>query len=190
MTDRKFEELLIEICAPTLCGLKPANLFRICPPDAADLRRETAALDRQLKPLGLALRILKECPKTGAFLIYVYRERWLTRILGTDPVRAFLKYAGYDWQGGTEPLLLQLSARLCLERDFPHEIGVFLGYPLEDVLGFIHNRGANYTCCGYWKAYGDPVRAQRRFASYRICTEVCLEKYRQGTPVIRLVAAA
>ena len=45
--------------------------------------------------------------------------------------------------------LRQLSNRLCLEHDFPHEIGIFLGYPLEDVVGFIENQGKNYTCSGY-----------------------------------------
>ena len=38
--------------------------------------------------------------------------------------------------------------------DFPHEIGVFLGYPLEDVVGFIRHRGKCFTCCGCWKSYG------------------------------------
>ena len=46
------------------------------------------------------------------------------------------------WRGGLHPgtadeLLAQLAERLCCEQDFPHEIGVFLGYPLADVIGFI-----------------------------------------------------
>ena len=48
-------------------------------------------------------------------------------------------------------MLRQLSRRLCCEADFPHEIGVFLGYPLTDVVGFIENQGRNFTCCGCWK---------------------------------------
>ena len=34
---------------------------------------------------------------------------------------------------------------------FPHELGLLLGYPVEDVLGFIRNEGRNYLYCGYWK---------------------------------------
>ena len=93
-------------------------------------------------------------------------------------------------QKTVDGFLKQLSNRLCLEHDFPHEIGIFLGYPLEDVVGFIENQGKNYTCSGYWKTYGDPQEATRRFDSYRECTEVCREKYRQGTPIIQLVKAA
>ena len=58
---------------------------------------------------------------------------------------AFLESCGYE-SGDTDFLLKQLSGRLCLEQDYPHEIGLFLGYPLADVVGFIENRGWNYTC--------------------------------------------
>ena len=32
---------------------------------------------------------------------------------------------------------------------FPHEIGLLLGYPVEDVLGFIRYQGKNYLYTGY-----------------------------------------
>ena len=88
------------------------------------------------------------------------------------------------------PLLQQLSRRLCCEADFPHEIGVFLGYPLYDVVGFIENAGRNFTCCGCWKAYGDPSAAQRHFAQLNKCTAVYLRLFRSGTPIQRLAVAA
>lgn len=84
----------------------------------------------------------------------------------------------------------QLSRRLCCEADFPHEIGVFLGYPLYDVVGFIENAGRNFTCCGCWKAYGDPSAAQRHFAQLNKCTTVYLRLFRSGTPIQRLAVAA
>ena len=96
---------------------------------------------------------------------------------------------GYGADQSCQELLRQLSRRLCLEREFPHEIGVFLGYPLEDVVGFIRNRGRNYTCCGYWKAYGDPEAAQKRFDQYRRCTAACCEQFRKGTAITQLIAA-
>ena len=73
------------------------------------------------------------------------------------------------------------------EQDFGHLLPK--GTYKVDV-GFIENQGKNYTCSGYWKTYGDPQEAKRRFDSYRECTEVCREKYRQGTPIIQLVKAA
>ena len=80
--------------------------------------------------------------------------------------------------------------RLCCSAEFPHEIGVFLGYPLSDVVGFIENSGRNFTCCGCWKAYGDPQAAQRHFAQLRKCTAVYLRLFHSGTPILRLAVAA
>ena len=56
-------------------------------------------------------------------------------------------------------------------------------------MGFIENRGRNYTFCGYWKAYGDPAAARRRFAQYRRCTETCSRRFRQGATILELIAA-
>jgi len=117
-------------------------------------------------------------------MIYLYREAWITRILCQPEIQDFLRRQGYRPEEGCQAMLTRLSRRLCLEEDYPHEIGVFLGYPLEDVVGFIRNRGRNYTCCGYWKAYGDPEAAQKRFDQYRRCTAACCEQFRKGTQLI------
>lgn len=36
---------------------------------------------------------------------------------------------------------------------FPHEIGLFLSYPPEDVRGFIEHKGHESKCEGCWKVY-------------------------------------
>ena len=75
-------------------------------------------------------------------------------------------------------------------RTHQFQIGVFLGYPLTDVVGFIENRGRNFTCCGCWKAYGDPNAARRHFAQLSKCTAVYLRLFHSGTPISRLAVAA
>lgn len=186
----KFEEVFVEVCAPTFRGIKPSNLFRYQPDDRKKLLEKLDYWNSELELSGLRVRAIKECSRTGAFLIFVYREKWLESILYKPSVRRFLKKTGYRMEKCVDDYLNQLSDRLCLEHDFPHEIGIFLGYPLEDVVGFIKNQGKNYTLSGYWKSYGDPKKARERFDSYRECTKACREKYRQGTPIIQLVKAA
>ena len=66
----------------------------------------------------------------------------------------------------------------------------FLGYPLPDVVGFIENEGRNFTCCGCWKAYGDPAAARQHFAQLNKCTAVYLRLFHSGTPIQRLAVAA
>ena len=187
--ERSFEAVLVEQCATTLAGVKPASLFRYQGADKRQPREAAARWAKELAPYGITVRVLKYCPQTGACLIYLYRAGWLRSILSEPSTRAFLAGQGYGADQSCQELLRQLSRRLCLEREFPHEIGVFLGYPLEDVVGFIRNRGRNYTCCGYWKAYGDQETARKRFDQYRRCTAACCEQFRQGAAITQLIAA-
>lgn len=187
--ERTFEELLVDQCAPTLAGIKPASLFRYQGREPDEARRLAERWGRELAPYGLTVEVLKTCPQTGACMILLYRGSWLGRLLAEPANRSFLSQRGYPAAAELPQLLKQLSDRLCLERDYPHEIGLFLGYPLEDVVGFIQNRGRNFTCCGYWKTYGDPAAARRRFARYRRCTDMCNERFRLGAEITDLIAA-
>ena len=187
--ERTFESVLVEQCAPTLVGLKPASLFRYQPGPSDEGRVPLARWKGVLAARGIRGRVLKACPRTGAWMIYLYREAWITRILCQPEIQDFLRRQGYRPEEGCQAMLTRLSRRLCLEEDYPHEIGVFLGYPLEDVEGFIRHRGRDFTCCGYWKVYGDAAAAQRRFDCYRRCTRICLERLRRGTALTKLIAA-
>lgn len=195
---QSFEMILAAQCAPTLAGVKPASLFRWSPDRTAglmDSRRETGETEelrwkRILAPCGIHLRVLKVCPRTGDRLVYLYREHWIREILNTADVRDFLSGMGYDIADNCSGLLRQLGQRLCTEAPFPHEIGVFLGYPLEDVTGFMQHHGQNYTYCGCWKVYGNPEEAKRRFAEYHRCTAFYCESVRSGIPLTSLLAAA
>ena len=82
-------------------------------------------------------------------------------------------------------LLEQLSDRLCLEQEFPHEIGIFLGYPLEDVDGFITHQGENCKLCGCWKVYGNVEQARRTFASYEKCRVFLCAKLSKGCNILQ-----
>lgn len=187
--ERTFETVLVEQCAPTLVGVKPASLFRYQPGPSDEGRVPLERWREALAQRGIQVQVLKACPRTGACMICLYREAWLERILCQPEIRSFLGQRGYPPEEGCREMLDRLSQRLCLEEEYPHEIGVFLGYPLEDVVGFIRHRGRNFTCCGMWKVYGDAATAQRRFDCYRRCTRICLERLRRGTALTKLIAA-
>lgn len=48
--------------------------------------------------------------------------------------------------------------------EFPHEVGLFLSYPPEDVKGFIAHRANDFKCAGLWKVYGNEEKARSLFA--------------------------
>ena len=184
-----FEELLVELCAPTLLGYKPASLFRYKFSKGFQVYDEVQKWNEKLNGFNIYIRILKECCKKDACLIYVYRPKYLSAILSEEEMVAFLEKNGYERHASMEECLDFLSSRLCLDREFPHEIGVFLGYPLMDVVGFIENKGENYMYCGHWKVYGNLKKAVQKFTQYNMCTSYCKERFSHGDTITRLAVA-
>ena len=101
-----------------------------------DFPAEFAALGRELADKGVTMMILKAV--NGKALIYIYRSADLEKVLMCEDVRQLLRACGYS-RFDVSGALDTLKARLNDIDAFPHEIGVFLGYPLEDVKGFIEN---------------------------------------------------
>lgn len=184
------EEALIEHCAPTLAGVKSAGLFRFSPKEPEQFARQFKTWRASLGRRGISLLVLKRCRRTGSYLLYLYRESALAGELADPQVRAYLAEQGYHAGGSCRDLLRQLAGRLCFQEGFPHEIGLFLGYPLADVEGFIQNKGQGYACCGLWKSYGDPGKARRYFDRCRACTAAYKRRYADGIPLEQMIVAA
>lgn len=67
--------------------------------------------------------------------------------------------------------------------DFPHEMGLLLGYPIEDVEGFIKNKGENYLYAGYWKVYKDVEQKKLLFDAYESAKEGLVLLVGHGYPI-------
>lgn len=181
------EYQIIRFCAPTLAGLKTASLFCCDAPDEAELLGQLRHWNTSLAPKGLRMLPLRIW--NGRALIYLYRPKALARDLACEDAACLLNGSGYD---GTEPsgCLRCLMGRLQCQKDgFPHEIGLFLGYPPEDVRGFIENETRNYKFTGYWKVYGDEERSRALFDKFERCTRCYLASWARGTGVERLTLA-
>ena len=138
-------DYVIQHAAPTLAGIKTGNLFPCTFASTQDMVRDLREVHRVLVPRGLRLLPLRR--KDDRALLYLFRPADLSRDLAGQEAR-----------------------RLREGEEFPHEIGLFLGYPPEDVAGFMTHRGKNCKCVGCWKVYGDEYAARRRFAAYQSCT--------------------
>jgi len=186
---RTFEAVLVRQCAPTLAGMKPGSIFCFNHSPLEVSRQKVCQWNKQLEPFGLTVQILLERPGSSSVIVFVYRHDCLEQMLSDDAYQSFLAQAGYE-RTNLDGLLEQLSYRLRTQPEFPHEIGVFLGYPLRDVIGFIENHGRNFTCCGFWKSYGDPAEMQVCFACYRRCIQTYVAMFEQGIPIERLAVPA
>lgn len=185
-TAEVFEQYLIEHCSPTLASIKTGNLFTISYSDVENLNVLVAKWDNILKVKGVSIAILRH--RKSKALIYVYRRNKLENDLKKGDVQAFLKLCGYSCTD-VDYAICNLSNRLYEDEDFPHEIGLFLGYPLCDVVGFISNGGKNCKCTGFWKVYFNQSEAERIFEKFRRCISVYCRLWRQGRSIQQLTVS-
>lgn len=157
-----------------------------------DLSHALHVCRSKLEPCGVRIEVLAR--RTSGVLIYVYRPTQLTRAIQQENVQAFLADEGYD-TSSLSACIKRLHERICGTDvqsqitgrcSFPHEIGFFLGYPYEDVIGFIQNKGENFLCCGCWKVYTQERDAQACFCRYKNCTTVYKCLFDEGIPLEQL----
>lgn len=181
------ESGLIEHCAPTLAGLKSANLFNYYFDLKRDVFKELREVNQKLNERGVYIEPLLW--KDTSVLIYVYRKTHLQQELKQTEVIEFL--SGYGYTGcEIRQCINRLKERLKSSERFPHEIGVFLGYPLGDVIGFIQNEGRNCKCCGMWKVYDNENEAQKLFFKLQKCTNVYVQLFAQGRSIVQMTISA
>lgn len=181
------ERYLVNYCAPTLAGLKPANLFTYTFQNAAELEDSLALWNQLLNPKGIQITVIQQREDTAQ--VYVYRPERLRALLHEPETADFLHGCGY------RDLTLTAALRRLQERfqpggAFPHEIGLFLGYPLGDVKGFIQNAGRNCKCLGCWKVYCNEAEAVCQFARFNKCRDVYVKLWNRGRSVSQLTVAA
>ncbi|MGI5962266.1 MAG: DUF3793 family protein [Lawsonibacter sp.] len=179
----QFEQTLAWHCAPSLAGVKPADLVTLNP--------------KTLHP-GLLEQYIFMLAQRGIRLQQLgrYRERTLLLVYRPEPLTAWLRQAqvvemlhqmGYPVDGGVPALLSHLQERL-KSKEFPHEIGLFLGYPPADVEGFLQNGGQNSKLCGPWKVYGDVEQAQRLFSAFHRCRTTLFGQIKQGISLAQILS--
>lgn len=158
------DNLLIKYASPTLGGIKSGSLFKIYKDDKFDLKKEIENYNLLYNPLDLYLEIIYSCYKYD--LIYVYRLKMLVDDFSDNDIKYFLKSLGYDCVT-MEDYIFHLKKRFELLGKTPHEIGIFLGYPLYDVKSFIKYKGKNFKLSGYWKVYNDVENCSKKFKDFK-----------------------
>ena len=176
--------LLALHCAPILSGSKAANIMTVTV-------HEFDRIGYLLQGTGIRYRFLKTKGDKG--ILYLYREKRLRQYLEQEEIQEFLSEYGYD-EVNIAKMLNLLSKRIRMYNDqdavFPHEIGVFLEYPLGDVKGFLANEGKNFMYSGYWKVYQDLQGAVRRFTQYDMERELTIQALMQGKTIREIALAA
>lgn len=183
-----FEESLVWHASPTLASLKVANMYtyHFCSRD--ECIKTIERFNYIMNPKGIYIELLSDA--NDLYLIYVYRMNQLANELSDKKIKSFLNEYGYQQSESLHDYIKILKNRFTNNRSFPHEIGVFLGYPLPDVISFIEKQGRNSIMCGDWKVYHDEKTARYLFGIYKHCREMYIKTYEAGYDFRKMLVGA
>jgi len=168
-------------CSPLLTGIKISNLLIT--------NCENEHLVRQLfKNTLFSAEMIYKSDKKITFLIF--QEDKLVDYLSGKEENALLNFLGYNEMKLPE-IFAEFSNRFARymenRENFPHEMGLFLEYPVDDVIGFIDNQGKKYLHIGYWKVYGNLQKALETFERYNVAKENIVRMLAQGVTIERIM---
>ena len=169
---RKLEEKLAYHGAPALCGLKASNLINI----NNDYIEEIDILNKIYNPKN-CFDILKESDK--GCLLLVYKRKTLEEYLFIEKNRLYLESIGYKRSDNLDDYVDELKRRMNNSNDFPHEIGLFLGYDFDDTLEFI-NGNKKPILKGIWNVYTNKDEKKALFDKYNRCKECVIRLVNKG----------
>ena len=176
------EQLVIKYSAPALCGIKPANMF--CIPEEKIRENSFHLLRVFLREQNLLCSTLKL--KGGKVLVLVYSKNWLRKILSSFTIQNYLIEKGYLIRT-PEEFICEIFKRIKTGMEFPHEIGVVLGYPVEDVIAFEKFHGKNYKHCGIWKCWSNVPDALICEKKFRECSFLCSKWFDEGYSLCQII---
>lgn len=181
---RSFSEWIVMELAPTIYGHKPATILTL-----KDTKHMPSySLWKKFGEYVLAgsvirHKVLKETDH-GMIMLF-YHPHSLQKWIFARAHRDFLEQRGYQVERGLEDCLELLRERF--QQTCPHEIGLLLGIPLKDVLGFMGLNKLSLTCRGLWCIYGEPACSIKLMKCFMEDRKRISELLKQGHPPQKLL---
>ena len=124
---------MISQCAPTLAGIKTGSLYGCYYASEDELKEDVRRFNKSYGACGLRLIPMRYAGQRA--LLYLYRPGSLKKDLENETAQRILSECGYRCCGSCDQCIARLRCRICEGGEFPHEVGLFLSYPPEDVNG-------------------------------------------------------
>jgi hypothetical protein len=168
--------LLTYSLAPTLLGLKCGTIVSLAKGNRGINKAWEKYSHEFLSCVKLSCYEIN-CLNDGYLLLF-YDDKALSSFILKPECKQFLYSMGYRKRNNVIHYLNSLKSRFkcCI----PHEMGLFLGIPLEDVEGFINSKGENYLYCGYWKVYSNLQHTMKLFNDYTMVKNKVIELLAEG----------
>ena len=143
---------ILEMLGAVILGSKPAEIINV-PGSKEDKKIKLSQIEAFFSNCSrITYRIITT--HDGGKRVLFINEKSMEKVLVNKRCINLLKFVGYSSDYELNDYVDELVFRLQSE-EFPHEIGVFLGYPLKDVLGFMGYGKNELVEVKNWRIYGD-----------------------------------
>ncbi|AYD40866.1 DUF3793 family protein [Clostridium fermenticellae] len=160
---RYMVNLITYAISPTISGYKPSTIITISNKYKSMYDLWSKYGEKYLREINLSVYEIKS--ESDLKILMFYNSKLLSRTVFDTNNMKFLQRFGYSNSMSLNECLGLLKLRY-LKCICPHEIGIFLGIPVKDVVDFINYNGNGCICCGYWKVYHDRKVALETFEKY------------------------
>lgn len=168
-------------CAPLIAGLKLSNLLML---RNGDLDRATDLLKRA----GISYFVV--AVTNGKTAVLLFDRHRLETYLWEEKVWQIFQDMGYQDHAMGKILYAfrqRYEGYFMRNQKFPHEMGLLLGYPVEDVKGFIRNGGENCLYIGYWKVYENLAEKMALFRQFEKARDMLMGLLSNGVTIVEIV---
>lgn len=185
MKDREYvETFLIFNLSLVIAGVKPAVTLTIKKENYKLYNNWGTLGNYFIKNLNLEYIELRETEKSIVAL--VYDKNLLKKHLKTKDSIEFLNNLGYPYYSSVSDYVLILKERYN-NYHCPHELGLFLGIPIKDVIDFMQCTTKKCLMCKYWKVYNDSAEAEITFNTYDKIKEYTMKNILNGKSLNNLI---
>lgn len=178
MEDKEYiENFLVYNSSLVIAGVKPAV--------TVTMKKNNEKLYRSWKCFGqsllenINLKFIELRESNNSIIIMIYDQDVLEKELNKESHIEFLSSLGYSYKLEINDYVNTLKSRY-EKYHCPHELGLFLGIPFEDVKDFMECTTKKCLLCGYWKVYNDSSKAITIFNEYDKVKEYTIKNMLEG----------
>lgn len=188
-TNAYVKYILANSCMPTLLGVKPSCMVTVMKKYTENLHILIQMLENEIHVFQCEYQVMYE--DELSYTLFLYHPESMKQILKNEECHPLLMNYGYHFTDSVikdtiERLMSRYAEYKTLNREFPHELGVLLGYPIDDVIAYIRNEGKNYKACGYWKVYYNVEQAEELFAFFKLVREEAMQILCSGRQLMEM----
>ena len=178
LQDKEYiETFLVYNLSLVIAGIKPAITVTI--------KKNNQKLYNSWNDFGscfldnIDLKFIELRESNDSIIAMIYDEYMLEKELSQKSHMEFLFNLGYPSNASISDYLNILKNRY-EKYHCPHELGLFLGIPFEDVKDFMECTTKKCLFCGYWKVYNNGNKAKEIFNKYDKVKEYTIKNMLNG----------